>query len=39
VNEAALAVIVAEVELLHLIEELQAAHARWCTLHARSTGC
>jgi hypothetical protein len=35
VNEAALAVIAAEVELPHLIEELQAAHARWCALHAR----
>jgi hypothetical protein len=35
VNEAALAVIVAEVELPHVIKELQAAHARWCTLHAR----
>jgi hypothetical protein len=35
VNEAALAVIVAEVELPHLIGELQAAHARWCALHAR----
>jgi hypothetical protein len=35
VNEAALTVIVAEVELPHLIEELQAAHARWCALHAR----
>jgi hypothetical protein len=35
VNEAALAVIAAEVDLPHLIEELQAAHARWCTLHAQ----
>jgi hypothetical protein len=35
VNEAALAVIAAEVDRPHLIEELQAAHARWCSLHAR----
>ena len=35
VNEAALAVIVAEVDRPHLIEELHKAHARWCTLHAQ----
>jgi hypothetical protein len=35
VKEAALAVIAAEVELPQLIEELQAVHARWCTLHAQ----
>jgi hypothetical protein len=34
-NEAALAVIAAEVDRPRLIEELHAAHARWCTLHAR----
>jgi hypothetical protein len=34
-NEAALAVIAAEVDKPRLIEELHAAHARWCTLHAR----
>jgi hypothetical protein len=35
VNEAARAVIAAEVDRPRLIEELQAAHARWCTLHAQ----
>jgi hypothetical protein len=34
-NEAALAVIAAEVDRPRLIEELRAAHARWCALHAR----
>jgi hypothetical protein len=34
-NEAALAVIAAEVDRPRLIEELRAAHARWCTLHAQ----
>jgi hypothetical protein len=34
-NEAALAVIAAEVDRPRLIEELQAAHARWGTLHAQ----
>jgi chromosome segregation ATPase len=35
VNEAALAVIAAEVDRLRLIEDLHAAHARWGTLHAQ----
>jgi chromosome segregation ATPase len=34
-NEAALAVIAAEVDKPRLIEELHAAHARWCVLHAQ----
>jgi hypothetical protein len=34
-NEAALAVIAAEVDKPRLIEELHAAHARWGTLHAQ----
>jgi hypothetical protein len=34
-NEAALAVIAAEVDRPRLIEELRAAHARWGTLHAQ----
>jgi hypothetical protein len=34
-NEAALAVIAAEVDKPRLIEELHAAHARWCALHAQ----
>jgi hypothetical protein len=36
-NEAALAVIAAEVDKPRLIEELHAAHARWCALHAQSS--
>jgi chromosome segregation ATPase len=34
-NEAALAVIAAEIDRPRLIEELHAAHARWGTLHAQ----
>jgi hypothetical protein len=34
-NEAALAVIAAEVDKPRLIEELHAVHARWGTLHAQ----
>jgi hypothetical protein len=34
-NEAALAVIAAEVDRPRLIEDLHAAHARWCALHAQ----
>jgi hypothetical protein len=34
-NEAALAVIAAEVDRPRLIEELHAAHARWCSLHTQ----
>jgi hypothetical protein len=34
-NEAALDVIAAEVDRPRLIEELHAAHARWCALHAQ----
>jgi hypothetical protein len=34
-NEAALAVIAAEVDKPRLIEELHAAYARWGTLHAQ----
>jgi hypothetical protein len=34
-NEAALAVIAAEVDKARLIEELHAAHARWGALHAQ----
>jgi hypothetical protein len=34
-NEAALAVIAAEVDKPRLIEELHAAHARWCSLHTQ----
>jgi hypothetical protein len=34
-NEAALAVIAAEVDRPRLIEELHAAHTRWGTLHAQ----
>jgi hypothetical protein len=34
-NEAALAVIAAEVDKPRLIQELHAAHARWCSLHTQ----